>query len=169
MDVSTFCRNLVLIRIVFLKLFGDLLRIAALVPKNPPHPLTSKTTTHTYSIWCFHDLRVDALPERCGRNQYFTSTLTFGFHFADRRSCELINPLSCYIVCDCMPAFARVCCWLGAFIVWDQTHHRTVSQPWVQQIAVQVSVFHIGQDDHRGGVTFTLHSLQTHTWKNTSD
>lgn len=68
--------------------------------------------------------------------------------------------------CPSLRARTCVCCWLGALLVCKQTYHRTVSQPGVEQIAVQVSVLHIGQDDNRGGVTFTLHSLQTHTCEN---
>lgn len=34
-------------------------------------------------------------------------------------------------------------------LVKHQTNHGTVSQPGVQQVAVQVAVLHVGQDDHR--------------------
>lgn len=50
-----------------------------------------------------------------------------------------------------------------------KTYHRTVSQSGVKQIAMQISMFHIGQYDNRGGVTFALYSLQTHTCENTPD
>lgn len=98
---------------------------------------------------------------------------TFEYDFADRHTSELltlelIKLLSCVCVPACLPFSACVRCWLCAFMVCRQTYHRTVSQSRIQKIAVQISVFHIGQDDHRGGVSFALHCLQTHTCTNTT-
>lgn len=73
-------------------------------------------------------------------------------------------------MCLCVRAFVCECLWVHvcvAFMACRQTYHRTISQSGIQKIAVQVSVFHVGQDDHRGGVPFALHSLQTHTCTNT--
>lgn len=51
----------------------------------------------------------------------------------------------------------------------EWTHHRCVAESGVEQVAVQVSVLHVGKNDNRRRIAFTLHCLQTHTYhKNTA-
>lgn len=101
-----------------------------------------------------------------------SSAATFEYDFADRHpserlTLELIKPLSseCVGVCACLCVCVSPTVTLLS-PACRQTYHRTISESRVQQIAVQISVFHIGQDDHRGGVSFALHGLQTHTCTN---
>lgn len=46
----------------------------------------------------------------------------------------------------------------------EWTHHRCVAESGVEQVAVQVSVLHVGKNDNRRWIAFTLHCLQTHTY-----